>query len=468
MKRLARHRVAMVVLALACVPLDAAAQWSSDALGSFRGSVPTGTTSAATLQLTLREAIERGLSANLGAIEQQQGVRTARGEWLARLSTLLPNVNASVSSTTEQIALASLGFTNVPGLALPAVLGPFSFVDARVSVSQQVFNWSDLKSAKAASAARQASEQTYKAARELVVQATANAYLVTIADLAMVDATRAQVETATALHQQASDQNAAGLVAAIDVLRARVQLQTEQQRLIAAENQLAIDKLALARVIGLPPGQPFALADDAPYTELGEWGLDEALRRAYLTRPDYQSAETRVRAAGLDRQAATARNYPSVAVDVNYGAIGTTFASSNGTVEFTGSLVVPIFQGTSVRADVLRADAALQRARAERDDLGGRIDEQVRTAFLNLTSANQLVTVARSNAELAKQTLTQAQHRMAAGVADNLEVVQAQESVATAAQSLIGSLYAYNAAKVALAHAVGEAEQSTLATLGVK
>jgi outer membrane protein TolC len=257
-------------------------------------------------------------------------------------------------------------------------------------------------------------------------------------------------------------------VAAIDVLRARVQLQTEQQRLIAAENQLALDKLALARVIGLPPGQSFTLVDGAPYTELVAPTLDEALTRALASRPDYQSAQAQVRASELAGQAARAGNYPSVSIDANYGAIGTSFARSNGTVAFIGSVAIPIFQGMTVPAQVLRADAALRRARAERDDFAGRIDEQVRAAFLNLTSANQLVAVTRSNVDLAKQTLSQAQDRLAAGVADNLEVVQAQESVATANQSFISSVYAYNSAKVALAQAVGAAEQSALSYLGVK
>ena len=423
---------------------------------------------ATPLALTLRDAIGRGLTANLGAIESAESVRSARAEWLLSLSTLLPNVTARVSTTREQLSVASLGFTNIPGFRLPKVIGPFSYVDARVYASQSVFNWADIKSAQSAVASRQASEHSYQAVRELVVQATANAYLVTIADLALVDATRAQVETAAVLHRQVSDRNRSGLVASIDVLRASVSLQNEQQRLIAAENQLAIDKLALARVIGLPLGQSFTLADGVPYVELGEQTLDAALTRAYTSRPDYQGARANVRAAELARRAASAENYPSVSIDVNYGSIGTTFASSDGTLAIAASVAIPIFQGVTVPAHVLRADAALRQARAELDDLTGRIDQQVRLAFLNLTSANQLVAVARSNVDLAKQTLTQAQDRLVAGVADNLEVVQAQESVATANQSFIASVYSYNAAKVALAQAVGAAEQSAVSYLGVK
>ena len=458
-----------VTLLVVSAPLRAAGQATGAGQASpFQGSVPRGAATATPLMLSLSDAIDRGLATNLGAIESAEGVRSARAQWLRSLSSLLPNVNAKISRTTEQLSLASLGFTGLSGLSLPPVIGPFSYVDARVYLSQSVFNWADINNARSASALRQASEYSYKAARELVVQATVNSYLVAIADAALVDATRAQVETATASLQQTTDQNLAGVVASIDVLRARIELQTEQQRLIAAENQLAIDQLNLARVIGLPNGQAFTLRDAVPYSELAELALEEALTRAYASRPDYQSVQAQVRAAELGRRSAAAGNYPSVSVDVNYGDIGTTFANSNGTVSFVGAVVIPIFQGTSVRADVLQADAALKQARAQLEDLAGKIDYQVRTAFLNLTSANELVAVTQSSIDLANQTLRQALDRLAAGVTNNLEVVEAQESIARANQSYISSVYTHNSAKVALAQAIGTAEQSALSYLGVK
>ena len=239
--------------------------------------------------------------------------------------------------------------------------------------------------------------------------------------------------------------------------------QTEQQRLIAAENQLAIDKLALARVTGLPNGQEFQLTDSVPYAALGDIALEQALKQAYTTRPDYLSAQAQVRAAELTRQAVAAENYPSLSTDTNYGDIGNpNFGSSHGTFAFSTTLNIPIFQGSRVRADKLQADAALHQRKAELADLSGKIDDQVRTAFFNLKSSSELVTVAESSIDLANQTLTESQDRLSAGVADNLEVVQAQESVASANQSYIVSLYAYNLAKISLAQAVGIAEQSAL------
>ena len=463
--------LALAALLFTFRPLSATAQMNMTRPSSpFQGSVPTGSVTTEPLQLSLGDAIARGLAANLGVLESAENVRTARAQWLSSLSNLLPNVTARISRTTEQIDLASVGFTSasVPGVQFPAVLGPFSYVDARAFLSQRVFNWSDISSLRSASAARTASEYSYKDARDLVVQATANAYLLAVSDLALVDATQAQVYTATASLRQVTDRNSAGLAASIDVLRARVQLQTEEQRLIAARNQLAIAKLTLARVIGLPNGQAFTLTDNVPYSDLGELDVERALTRAYSSRADYRSSEMLVRAAELAKRAAAAENYPSAAVDVNYGDIGATFGNSHGTVTVVGSVSIPIFPGTSVRARVLQADAALKQARDQLADLRGTIDFQVRTAFLTLTSARDLVAVARSNIDLAGQTLAQARDRFAAGVADNLEVVQAQESVATANQSYISSLYGYNSAKVSLARAIGVAEQSALTYLGVK
>jgi outer membrane protein TolC len=322
---------------------------------------------------------------------------------------------------------------------------------------------------RSAAESQKAAQLSYGNARELVVLTTGNAYLLLLSDAATIESIRAQVQTAEALHQRAADQNRAGVVARIDVLRARVELQTQQQRLIAALNQLAIDKLTLARVIGLPSGQAFELTDSVPYAPLTTLSLEEALAQARTTRPDYLSAQSQLRAAALARQAAAAGRYPSLSVNADYGDIGSPdFGTSHGTFSAAAALNVPIFQGGRVRADTLQADSVVARRRAELADLGGRIDDEVRAASLNLTSSVDLVAVARSNVDLAHQALTQATDRFSSGIADNLEVVQAQETLAAADQSYIASLYAYNLAKLSLARSMGVAEVSGLAFLGVK
>jgi outer membrane protein TolC len=449
--------------------IAACPRWGQ-AQNSFLGSVPSGQATATTLELSLREAFERALQYNLGVVESGQNTRAAHAVRLRSLNALLPDLALRVSGMTEQVNFKTLGLNiHIPGVRIPVIAGPFGVADARAYFSQELFDWSDIKNWKSTSESERASQLTYKSDRDLVVVTTGNAYLLVISDMALVDTTRAQVQTAQTLYQNSVDQNKQGVIASIDLLRAHVELQTQEQGLIAAQNQLAIDKLALARVIGLPKGQEFHLADSVPYAPLDGIALEQALEQAKSLRPDYLSAKAQVQAAELAAQAAAAENYPSLSTSTDFGDTGNpNFGSSHGTFTFAVTLTVPVFQGSRVRSDKLQADAALQQRKAELADLEGKIDEQVRTAFFNLKSSSQLVAVSKSNIDLAGQTLAQAQDRFKAGVADNLEVVQAQESVAAANQSYIASLYSFNLAKISLAQAMGVAEQSGLRYLGVR
>jgi outer membrane protein TolC len=387
------------------------------------------------------------------------------------LSALLPYLSGQLTGSVEQINLQAQGLRlqTIPGIPIPTLVGPFTVADIRAYLSQKVFNLSDIRNWKSATQAETAASYSYKSDRDLVVLVTATAYLQVIADAANVESNRAQVNTNQAIYQQNLDQNKQGVVAGIDVLRAKVQLQAQQQQLIAVENQFAIDKLTLARIIGLPNGQEFQLADKIPYQALSGITLEQALQKAQANRPDYLAAKAQVRAAELALQAAAAENYPSVGLNANYGDIGSpNFGRSHGTFAVVGTVTIPLFLGTQVRADKLRADSVLQDRKAQLADLSGKIDDQVRTAFFNLHASAELVAVAQSSVELANQTLTQAQDRFRAGVTNNLEVVQAQQAVAAANQSYIAGLYTYNAAKISLAQALGVAEQSGLEYLGVK
>ncbi len=465
------RRSLLSITALVAFLLTSLRSSSGQTLDSFHGSVPTGQATATVLDLSLQDAFQRALKYNLGEIESSQDTRAARAMRLRGLNALLPNLSARLTGTVQQLDLAAegLGGLHIPGVRLPAVVGPFGVEDARGYISQEIFNWSDIKNWKSASEGEKASQYTYKSDRNLVVFTTGTTYLLVISDSATVDSVRAQVKTAQTLVDNDVDLHQQGLIASIDLLRAQVELKTQQQRLIAAENQVAIDKLTLARVIGLPSGQEFRLTDSVPYVSLEGITQEQALQQALSTRPDYLSAKAHVRAAELTRQSVAAENYPSLSTDTNYGEIGSpNWGYSHGTLGFAVTLNVPIFQGSRVRADKLQADSELQQRRAELADLGGQIDDQVRTAFLNLKSSSELVSVAESNVDLANQTLAQARDRFRGGVADNLEVVQAQEAVASAKQSYINSLYAFNLAKISLAQAIGIAEQSALQYLGAK
>ena len=430
----------------------------------FTGSEPEGKATPEVLQLSFQEAIDRGLRNNLGLLLSGDQTIMARGERWKELSNLLPNLSARVQEDFQTQSLAALGFQKLFPLfglkgSVPPVTPAFNYFDARASASQSLFNFRDLEKERAASESLKSAQYSYKDARELVVLAVGNAYLLAIATAARIETTDAQVKNAQALYNKAIDQQKAGLSPAIDTLRSQVELQTRQQQLIAARNDFAKQKLSLGRVIGLPPGQEFLLTEKAPYQALTPLPLEVYLQRAYASRSDYQAAQAQVRSAELSRRAAAAGHYPSLDVNANYGDIGVTPAHSNGTWQVNGGLNIPIFAGGKVHSDVIEADAQLKRARSQLADLLGRIDYEVRAALLDLSSAAEQVEVARSSVELAEQALTQSEDRFSAGVADNLEVVQAQESVASAHEGYIQSLYAHNLAKIELARAIGDAEQ---------
>ena len=436
----------------------------------FQGSVPTGTAFSTPLALTLRDAIDRGLKANLGLLVSGSASETARGQRLRALSALLPEVNGGVSETVEQLNLKTvgLGLNIVPGVSIPTIVGPFHYTDVRASASLTVFDYNKWKNYRSFQESQRAAQLSYQDARDLVVQAVANAYLQVIADASRSEAIRAQVLTDQALYDRTVDQKKAGTSPGIDVLRSLVELKQQQQRLLAQDNQLAKDKLSLGRVIGLPIGQDFNIAEPVPYSPLTSMTQEQALHTALEQRPDYQSANAQVRAAEEAVRASRGERYPTVGVTGDYGDVGPGITNSHGTFTFVASLKFNIFDGGRIGADVIQAKAALKQRQDELADLGGQIDYQVRAAFLDIQSAADQVAVAKSNLELANQTLEQARDRFSAGVTDNIEVVQAQQSVASANDNLISALFGHNLAKVALARALGAAEQGIQKFMEVK
>ena len=388
-----------------------------------------------------------------------------RAERRLTLSTLLPNLSVGAIQTSQQIDLAAFGL-NVPGV--PKIVGPFGYQNAGAYLQQTVYDRTSLKNLKSASESQKAAELTAEDARNLVVQAVSNAYLATITDMSRVYAIQAELNLAQALYDRAADQKRAGTVAGIDVLRADVQLKTEQQRLLAQKNQVEKDKLTLARAIGLPNGQVFSVTDLLPFTPLAA-ALEDMLKQAYEHRTDFRAAQANVRAAEYAIDAAKAEHYwPSVVVEGDYSDIGTTFASSHGTYSLVAGVRVPIYAGGRARSDTAQAEAVLRNKKDAVEDLRGRIEYEVRNALLDLQSAADQVAVAKTNVDLATETLVEARDRFAAGVTDNIEVVQAQQLLASANENYIGSLNSHNGAKIALATALGTAEEGVPQYLNLK
>lgn len=435
----------------------------------FNGSVPQGTAATAPIPLSLRDALDRGLKTNLGLLVSDSASEVARGQRIQALSALLPTVTGQISQNEDQNSLATLGLHfSFPGVSIPTIIGPFHYTDVRAFAQWNVFDYSARKNHRAAQENERAARLSAQDARNLVIQVVASSYLQIIADASRITAIRSQVETAQVLYNRAVDQHTAGTSAAIDVLRSQVELKQQQERLIAAQNQFAKDKLALGRAIGLPNGQDFNVAESVPFSPLTSRSQEQALKTALEQRPDYQGYQARVRAAEDSVQAARGQRYPIGVINANYGDVGTSLASSHGTFGFVASAQFNIFDAGRISAEVIQAKAELKQRQDELADLGGQIDQQVRAAFLDIRTAADQVQVSQSNLDLANQTLTQARDRFAAGVTDNIEVVQAQESVAAANDAVIGALYGHNLAKVELARALGNSEQEIQTLMEVK
>jgi outer membrane protein TolC len=442
----------------------ATSSMQSSTQNPFSGSVPTGTVSTEVISLSLSDAIDRGLRQNLGLLIGNDDVLSSRGRLGQARSALLPNFSANLSETLTQEDLASLGFEKLskffPGPGFPAVVGPFNYFDARAGVTQSVVDLSALRNERAAAESLNADKLNLQDMREVVVLVITSSYLQAIATQARVDTVQAQVQTAKALLDQTTDQKNAGLAAGIDLLRAQVELQTQQQQLIAAQNDFSKQKLSLARAIGLPMAQPFALSDTAPYEPPAPVNLEEQMKSAYASRGDFQGAQARVQSAESALRAAAAEHLPSLTAHADYGDTGINPSQSHGSFTAYGNLHIPIFAGNRTRADETVAQSDLDRNRQELENLRAQIEQEIRTAALDLQSASDQVSVARNSVDLAQQALTQSRDRFRAGVTDNIEVVQAQEAVASINESYISSLYAYNLARVQLARATGTAERS--------
>lgn len=461
---------AVVLLASAVAVPSAHAQStaiSRSSLGPvspFLGGVPTGTATSEPVTIPILTAITRSLEHNLGVLNAQEQVGRAQGgRWIA-LADLLPSVTGRISENRQKVNLAAFGFPLPAGV--PSLVGPFNVFDARVNVTQSLFDRHASRLVNAEDHRLAAAQLSVKSARDLVVIVSGNLYLQALATQSRVESVQAQVQTAQAILDQARELKASGMVAGIDVLRAEVQLGNTQLRLTTARNDAALTKLQLARVMGLPAGQTYTLSEEIPDLPLPTLTAEAAFDGALKSRPDYQAAVERLKAAEAERQAALGEYLPSVRVAADYGAIGHSPATAKGTYSLSGNVTVPIFNGGRTRGRLMQADADVRLRRSEVEDLKASIDYDVRASFLELATTREQLAVATRSRDLAAQQLTQARDRFAAGVASNIEVVQAQEAVATSSEQYISALYGFNSAKGSLTRVLGTAEDLVRQLLG--
>jgi len=428
----------------------------------YLGSTPVGKVTDQEVSLSLQEAVERGLRYNLGLIESSQATAEVRAERLRALSSLLPNVSAKGEQAFEDLSLQEIGLRlpPTPGVRpLPTTTGAFSYQDARVSLEQSVYSQELHDRFRAQKSAEQASQFTTRDARDVVVYAVGVAYLQVVASAARVETARAELASARELDQQTADQLKNEVSPEIDALRAQVERQSAEQRLINATNAFEKDKLALGRIIGIPIDQKVTLTYTAQYHPLADFTQQAATAEALESRSDLRSAEESVRAAEYAVRGEKAQRLPALSVHASYGGAGTNVGSFNSVYTVAGTISFPLYTGGRIRADVDEARATLARRQAEYADLKGRVAYDVRVAWLDLEASDSGVKVADRNRALADRALTQSRDRYSNGVTNYLEVVEAEEVLTAAEENYIQTLYSFNVSKIALARAMGVAER---------
>jgi outer membrane protein TolC len=432
---------------------------------SYHGSLVTGKATGDVLPLSLDDAMQRGLRSNLGLILQTSNERQANGQRLEELQSLLPTVTGGASITVEQIDLAAYGL-KFPGIN--PIIGPFQVIDFRAYLTQNLVNLNAFQSYLASKHNFQAAKLTAQDARDLVVLTVGNAYLLCVADQARIQAVQAELDSSKLSFDQATDNHEAGTSPRLDVLRAQVDYQSEEQSLIAAVNELAKDKLGLARAIGLPLDQKFELTDATPFQALDTPDPEAAFEQALKQRKDLAAAAEQTKAAEASKKAAFDDQLPTVTASGNFGDEGETVNHSHGTYTAEGQLSVPILQIAKTHGEEEVAGAQLDQSKAKLSDQVQQVNADVRDAILDIQTAAKLVEAAKSNVDLAREALSEAQQRFKAGVDNSLSVSQALATDRQAEDQYISALYQHNVAKLSLARGLGVTSTNYKEYLGGK
>jgi outer membrane protein TolC len=429
----------------------------------YDGSIPGDDSPQGTITLTIQDAVRRGLATNLGKIGADAASRQAQAHRIAARSSLLPTVNAGLSENVAKLDLAAEGFSasafGATGFNFPSVVGPFHYYDARGTLQQTLLDFTAIHDLRSARQSENAAKLDATQAREEVVLAVTGTYLQLMANIAQIEAQRVEVQYAEASYKQARAQTDAGNKAPIDANRSLVELQTEQQRLRSQLGDLQKQKNTLARLIGLPLSIDLQVTEKLQTQPSDTTSVEEAVRRSWEQRLDLKSAVAQLHAAEEARKAAGAERLPSAAVNGFFGIEGINPNQGNAVFQGSATLNIPIFNGGRIHADTIQADAVVAQRRAELSSERGDVELDVRNAYIDSSVANDQVITAESNRKLALATMQQSQDRFAVGVADSVEVVNSQQTLAAADHDYVSSLLAQNLAKVALAHAMGEAEK---------
>ena len=422
---------------------------------SFAGGAPLDAQQTAPRRLTLREAIGLALKQNLSVRVASTQVEELEGTRARRRASLLPHVNGDALANRENIDLGAMGIS-FP--TVPSVVGPFNHYDFRLSASQSLLDRHSYHNWRASERQEEAAKLDYQDARDLVIRQAAGLYLDAQASAAEVEAAESRVTTSQTLEKLARDQHAQGLATAVDVVRAQVQLARDQQNLLVARNTYQTSLLVLAHFLGLSPGAPLELAEPLKFHHVESTDADQALHTALEARSDYAALLKQRESLVEQLKASRARYLPTLSVNGDYGAIGRGFGSMAGTGEIQGTLTVTLFDRDRA-GEKTELQSQLKRLNAQIDDLNREIEQELRKAVLDLESTENQVTVTEAALHLAERELSLAQDRFGNGVTDNIEVVTAQASLASAQDDRIMALARHADAVMALARSLGGTEK---------
>jgi outer membrane protein TolC len=435
--------------------------------GPFRGSVPQPGT-AGQQTLTFDRALELAFHYNLGSAAASFAADQARGGLISARSALLPTISGSVSESVEKVNMAAQGMDaqslGSVGQYFPPTIGPFHFYTAQAQFSQNAFDLVALRNYGAAKEQAQAARLGSLDAREQLTLAVAGMYLQIMAASSLTEADRAAVKYGQTAYEQARTRGESGAAAQIEVNRSLVEYRVAQQRLLAQEAEVQKLKMTLARMIGLPVDAEFTLQERLPEQTQGGLTLEEAYRRSE-NRRDLAATRSQLKAAEEARKAAKAEYLPTVGLNGSFGVQGIDPNKGSDIYSGTASVSFPIFSGKRIQGDQVQAEAALRLRQAELASAEEQARMEVRSAWIDFDVALKQVELAEANRSLARETLTQSIDRFSAGAADSVEVVQSEESLASAEHDYVGSRFSAALSRVSLARAMGEAEKEVPAIL---
>jgi outer membrane protein len=443
-------------------------------LGSLIGGVPAvraqsgsqlrGPAPTKVLRITLEQAVSLAVKQNpteqiglITAAEAQQDKNVSR-------AALLPQVDLRTSEELQRQNLQALfggkPIINVPGEKLPNHVGPYSLFSIGPGLSTPIFDFSLWKQYRASQSTLEAARASSDATREQVILLVVSQYIGAIRNVADVSASQSRVDLAQALYDQAADLQKEGVGTGIDTLRANVELQNEKQRLIEAQNNRDAAIFGLSKILNLDPRQKVELADSLGFFETPQPEVDPSIDQALGARPEWKQIEAQQRALKFEKQAVEGSRLPSFKAEGNWAELGTKPDNVIPTYTYTASMDMPLWTSGRIHAQVVKANLELQRIEQQKSDLRNQIALDVKTALLNLESARNEVQVANLGVELAKQEVDQARDRFRAGVANNIEVITAQDSLSRANDNQIAALYRFNQARADFARAIGQMEKT--------